>query len=144
MSSVNPYAPPAADLEARELGAVPALWNPNAAGAWSLLFTPIFGSILLLENWRAIGMDDKVKAARWWLIASALMFIPTMILGAVGFIYLIVWYFAWQKPQARFVTERWGSGYPRKSWGKPLLIGFGCWLGFLFLVFLVVGARAGW
>jgi hypothetical protein len=72
------------------------------------------------------------------------MFIPTMIVGAVGFIYLIVWYFAWQKPQARFVTERWGSGYPRKSWGKPLLIGFGCWLGFLFLVFLVVGARAGW
>jgi len=49
MSAVNPYAPPAADLEARELGAVPALWNPNAAEAWSLLFTPIFGSILLLQ-----------------------------------------------------------------------------------------------
>ena len=87
-------------------------------------------------------MDDKVRSARWWLIASILMLVPTMIFGAVGFLYLIVWYFAWQKPQATFVKESWGDEYPRKSWAQPLLIAFCCWFGVIFLVFAVVRLRA--
>lgn len=129
MSSFNPYAPPSANVELRDTTeAPPALWNPNAAGLWSLLFTPIFGSVLLLKNWREIGADDKVRSARTWLIVSIVVMIPAMFVGLVGFIYLIVWYFAWQKPQATFVKERWGNDYPRKPWGLPLLIAFGCWL----------------
>ena len=138
MSSPNPYAPPTANLETRESEAAPALWNPNAAGAWSLLFTPIFGSVLLLKNWREIGADDKVRTARIWLVVSVVMLVPTMVAGLVGFIYIIVWYFAWQKPQATFVKERWGDDYPRKPWGLPLLIALGCWLALLAVVVLVV------
>lgn len=138
MSQANPYAAPKADVEAPPDGTAPVLWNPNAAGAWSLLFTPIFGSILLLKNWRAIGLEDKVRSARIWLIASVVMLIPVMLIGFVGLVYIIVWYFAWQKPQATFVRERWGTDYPRKSWAQPLLIAFACW----FVVVLVLFAIA--
>ena len=79
MSTPNPYAPPTANVEAGENKAAPALWNPNAAGAWSLLFTPIFGSFLLLKNWREIGADDKVRSARTWLIVSVVMLVPSMV-----------------------------------------------------------------
>ena len=137
MSTPNPYAPPTANVEIRESEAAPALWNPNAAGLWSLLFTPIFGSVLLLKNWRAIGADDKVRSARIWLVVSIVMVVPTMVVGLVGFIYIIVWYFAWQKPQATFVKERWGNDYPRKSWGFPLLIALGCWLALAVVLVLV-------
>ncbi|HYC53774.1 MAG TPA: hypothetical protein VEL28_02435 [Candidatus Binatia bacterium] len=142
MSSPNPYAPPTANVEPRASEAAPALWNPNAAGLWSLLFTPIFGSVLLLKNWRAIGADDKVRRARIWLVVSVVMLVPAMIVGLAGFIYIIVWYFAWQKPQATFVKQRWGDGYPRKSWGWPLLIALGCWLALMAVVVLGVSGLA--
>lgn len=38
----------------REAAAI-ALWNPNAAANWSLLFTPLFGAYLHMLNWRSLG-----------------------------------------------------------------------------------------
>ena len=61
-SEVNPFEPPKAGLDvplAAEAG--PALWNPDAAGAWSLLLTPIFGSVLVRKNWQAIGDEAKAR-----------------------------------------------------------------------------------
>lgn len=37
----------------------PPLWNPNAAANWSLLFSPVFGALLQMKNWEALGEDDK-------------------------------------------------------------------------------------
>ena len=148
MDESNQYAPPHSDPVPSTAASAPNLWNPDAAGVWSLMFTPVFGSILLLNNWQAIGRDDKVKAARNWLIASIVILIASLVMnvltirvmdvltldaGTISLIYIIIWYFAWQKPQTKYVKEQWGMDYPRKSWTKPLLIGFGCWGGFIIL-----------
>jgi len=146
MDELNPYATPHSDTVPSTASPAPNLWNPDAAGAWSLWFTPVFGSILLLKNWQAIGRDDKVKAARNWLIASIVILIVSIVMdvlairvmdvltfdaGTIIFIYLIIWYFAWQRPQTKYVKEQWGKDYPRKSWKKPILIELGCWGGFI-------------
>ena len=47
----NPYAPPTARVDDVATGdAAPALWNPNAAANWSLLFSPAFGAWLHMKN----------------------------------------------------------------------------------------------
>ena len=140
MTGTNPYAPPRSNLEiAPPRGPAPQLWNPDAAGLWSLLFTPIFGSTLVLLNWKAIGDDAQARTARNWLIVSIAMLIPSAISG-IGLVWIIVWYFASQRKQSRFIRETWGKDYPRRGWLVPLLCGIGALLGIWLLIFLVAMA----
>lgn len=44
----------------------PKLWNPNATTLWSLLFTPIFGSLLQNKNWEALGEQEKADNSKNW------------------------------------------------------------------------------
>jgi hypothetical protein len=44
----------------------PALWNPNAAAGWSLLFTPAFGAFLHSRNADAMGRHSEAKANKFW------------------------------------------------------------------------------
>ena len=123
----------------------PQLWNPDAAGAWSILLSPIFGSFLIRRNWEAIGQDDKARTGKLWLIVSLFMIVPSLFIPFFGLFYLLVWYFTWQKPQTRFVRANWGNDYPRKPWGKPLIIGFACWLSvFGVMVFFLSMSAATW
>jgi len=108
-------------------GDPPMLWNPNAAGLWSLLFTPTFGSYLLMRNWRAIGDTRRAIIARRWMIVSAVLIVPSVIFGAIALIYLIVWYFLEQRPQYIYVMQSWGPEYPRRSWKGVIAIAFGLW-----------------
>src|SRR6476619_2518005 len=63
----NPYAPPKAEVADVVQGKVaPALWNANAAAAWSLLFSPAFGAFVHMKNWQALGDPGKAAAARMW------------------------------------------------------------------------------
>lgn len=126
MTEANPFEPPKATLA--DVAAVaedaPALWNPDAAGAWSLLLTPIFGSALVRRNWQAIGDAAKARAGTIWLAVSILVFaFAVIVFPLIGFPYIIVWYFAWQRPQTQYIRERWGKDYPRKGWATPLVIG---------------------
>jgi heme/copper-type cytochrome/quinol oxidase subunit 2 len=116
------------------------LWNPDAAGAWSLLFTPVFGSILVRKNWKAIGDEDKVRQGAIWLGASIVMLLATIFIGILGFFYIIVWYFAWQRPQAQFIRERWGKDYPRKGWIVPLLAALGIYIAVVVVLTMVIMA----
>ena len=51
----NPYAPPKAEVaDVGRTEVAPALWNPNAAASWSLLFSPAFGAFLHMKNWQAL------------------------------------------------------------------------------------------
>jgi len=102
----------------------PPLWNPNAAGMWSLLFTPIFGSILLLKNWQALGDKENISKAKMWLLLSIVMIVPTFLIPMFGLVYIIIWYYAWQSKQTKYIKDRWGKKYNKKSWLIPLLIGF--------------------
>ena len=141
MADANPYTPPQSDITPETESPTPGLWNPDAAGAWSLLFSPIFGSVLLLKNWQAMGRPDMAITARIWLIVSVIMFLLTIVSIFTGLIYIIFWYFAWQRPQSKYVAIQLGNNYHRKSWTAPILIGIGSWFG-LFLAFLTLGVMS--
>ncbi len=119
----------------------PLLWNPNAAANWSLLFTPIFGSYLNTKNWRELGETSRARSSHIWFWLSILIVIIGLFLPAgaagVGFVYLIVWYFAAGRKQAKFIKEKYGSDYNRRSWVKPLLVAVALIIGF-FIVFAVL------
>ena len=156
--STNPYAPPkatVADIEVHE--DAPPLWNPNAAANWSLLFSPAFGAFLHMKNWQALGEPAKASAARTWVIVvvSILIALPVLLFvipaargleslsRIAGLILLISWYVSSGRAQAQYVKERLGKDYPRKGWGKPLLIALGAFLGYV-LVLGLLGAIVGY
>jgi hypothetical protein len=133
---------PAQPLSNQSYGPAPVLWNPEAAGAWSLIFNPVFGSILVLMNWQRLGVKDKIRNAQIWLVVSIIMlvivfFAPPSVRALVSIAYLLVWYFAAAKPQANYIRERWGNAYPRRSWLWPLLIAFGILFALLCLLFVL-------
>lgn len=137
---------PAQPLSNQGYGTAPVLWNPEAAGAWSLIFNPIFGSILVLMNWQAIGEKDKIRTAQMWVSLSIVVLIISFFLSQpfpalVNITYLLVWYFLAAKPQAKYIQERWGKTYPRRSWLWPLLIAFGVLFAFVCLIFVVTMAQ---
>ena len=147
----NPYAAPTASL-ADQVVPAPALWNPNAAASWSLLFTPAFGSFLQMRNWQAMGEDAKAKASWYWFIATfaliALAMLPTFLLpethalnkiaDRAGFIILLTWYISNGREQAKVVSDRFGKNYPRRPWLVPILVGFAGVIAFLVVIVVLV------
>lgn len=137
----NPYAPPeAAVSDINQLNPAPELWNPNAAANWSLLFSPAFGAFLHMKNWQALGETQRAQLNRNWAIASVLIIFGAGFLSAllpeskaldsstrlIGFALLVAWYMTSAKVQAKFVKDRFGSAYPRRGWGLPILAAIGC------------------
>lgn len=131
--STNPYSPPKSVVsDAVRSGNAPPIWNPNAAANWSLLFSPAFGAYLHLLNWRALEKPDKAAFARVWFVVGLIVLVVAMVTewGGVLLLYLLLWYFAAARGQAKYVKERFGDSFPRRPWGKPLMIGLAAWLGF--------------
>jgi hypothetical protein len=127
----------------------PALWNPNAAACWSLLFSPVFGAYIHARNAEALGRAEEAKANRVWFylsiaylavvfVTSSISVIPTGVFRVAGLGLLLGWYFSLGKKQIKYVKDAWGEGYERKPWTKPLMIGFGCLIG----AFVVLSAVA--
>lgn len=155
MAAENPYAAPAARVADAGTEVAPALWNPNAAAAWSLLFSPAFGSCLHMLNWRELGEEEKAATAKGWFIASLALLAFYLVLAVmaprfdptfIGLGYLLAWYFGAARGQASYVKEKYRADYPRRAWGKPLLIALAAIVGY-FLVALIIGmigAAAGW
>ncbi|MGN6526593.1 MAG: hypothetical protein ACTHL8_09405 [Burkholderiaceae bacterium] len=153
MNSENSYAPPrAAVVEVASHEPAPRLWNPNAAASWSLVFSPVFGSILHMKNWKAMGDERRAATSRKWAIASAAFFVVAMLLGVArpqdkaidalsrigGLVLLLAWYYSIGKSQNALVLVRYGKNYPRKGWAKPLATAIA-----LLLAFIVAGVLAG-
>jgi len=126
-----------------------ALWCPNAAASWSLLFTPVFGAYLHALNWRALGEHERARASMSWFYVGLglLAFLAFLaFLGIVGFyigplaglVYLLAWYFSSARVQVKRVKQRYGDSFPRKPWRKSLLIATGAGVGYLAIVKLVV------
>lgn len=145
----NPYQAPSADLqgfENRQLA--PALWNPNAAANWCLMFSPIFGAWLHMKNWQALEQYDKARKAQTWLILSAIvmavvvfggLFVPLIdVLGRLAILVLLIsWYFAAAKEQMRYVQANFGASYPRKGWAKPLGLAILAVFGLIFVSVMI-------
>lgn len=129
----------------------PAIWNPNAAANWCLLFTPAFGAYLNMLNWRALGESEREAASRkWFYFSIGLMVFYVLLALLVGnekasegitrliaFVFLLTWYFSSGRTQAKYVKERFGNDYLRKPWGKALGYGIGGLLGYFLLSFIV-------
>jgi hypothetical protein len=149
----NPYAPPQSNVElaATPDALAPPLWNPNAAAILSLFFTPVFGALLHMKNWQALGEPQKAAASRGWAIGSAVFIvvwgIVSMFLGdsttvntfdrAAGLALLLSWYYGNGKPQTSYVLARFGKDYPRRGWAVPILIALGV-IAVLFMLFFVI------
>ena len=90
----------------------------------------------------------RARSARIWSLVS--LFMTTMLsllpLAGVGqqaarslaLLYLLIWYFAAGRPQARYVKERYGRAYPRKPWSKPLLIAIALFVAYCVVAVVVV------
>ena len=102
-----------------------ALWNPTACVNWSLLFTPIFGSLLVWRNYQILKDNSKARKALFWAIACIAlavisMFLPENKAKPALYALMIPWYILVARPQMKHVKERFGGTYPKKSWKQPL------------------------
>ncbi len=150
-------------VSAAASGQSDAIWNPNATACWSLIFTPAFGSYLQMLNWKALGQSDKAASSQNWFYASLAILVAYVLMGifmsdseaidlaagALGLPYLLVWYFFVARSQVKFVREKFGSNYPKKPWGKALLICIAAYIGYLifavvvgFILGLILGAAS--
>ncbi|MEO3715303.1 hypothetical protein [Roseateles flavus] len=114
----------------------PRLWNPNAAAAWSLFFSPVFGALLHMKNWEAMGEHARAAQSRQWAVGMAvaiglLMLVSLFAVGNRGMellcnltsvTLLVAWYYGSGKAQTTRVLARFGRGYPRRGWVEPVLI----------------------
>ncbi|MBN2266851.1 MAG: zinc-ribbon domain-containing protein [Candidatus Babeliaceae bacterium] len=144
---------PTVDISINEQNAI---WNPNAASNWSLIFTPAFGSYLHALNWRTLGEQDRASSAMVWFYFSLVMLVVYIFMGmfiadekaangaarGLAFLYLIIWYFSAGRSQAKYVKAKFGKDHPRRGWGKPLLIGVAAIIGY-FILAVAVGATLG-
>ena len=122
-----------------------ALWNPNAAINWSLLFTPILGGLLHASNWDAMGEPEKAKESRLWAWGTIPVIVVSLFLRGdvarlIQIAYISVWYFVAAKKQAKRVKELYGTSYPRKPWGKVLGIAAAIFAGVLSFLFVLAVA----
>ncbi|MES3000201.1 MAG: zinc ribbon domain-containing protein [Pseudomonadota bacterium] len=120
---------------ARRTGGPGAIWNPNAAANWSLVFTPAFGSYLQMRNWDALQEPAKARAARGWFVASLCVLFGNLFIGMLLgdaakadsvtrlmlFVFLLAWYFASGRAQGKYVKAKFGKNYARRPWGRALL-----------------------
>jgi hypothetical protein len=124
------------------------IWNPNAACNWSVLLSPAFGAYIHALNWMTLNEPQRARSAKVWFHVSLLMTAIVGLLSVVGVdkqtlrylgvVYLVIWYFANGRSQARYVKERYGKDYPRRPWGKPLLIAIAVFVASIILVFVLV------
>ena len=129
----NPYATPAAAVDdARVEAAAPALWNPTAAAAWSLLFTAACGAWLQRRNWLALGDARNARLSGAWCAGSLAMSAALLLLPRstgladhaflARLLVLVAWYATHGRRQPLEVAKRYGGAYPRRAWGRALFV----------------------
>lgn len=125
-----------------------ALWNPTAAGNWSILFTPAFGAFLQAQNWKALNEPGRAKTSMFFVYLTAALIvvaivslvtpvIPQTINTAFGLLLLIAWFFISCKPQMTYVKEQLGDNYIHKKWLAPIGIAITGWVVYVSLGLIV-------
>lgn len=112
--------------------ATPPLWNPTGLANWSLLLTPLFGSYLVAENYKAMGKPTEAKEAMGWFYRGIAVLLLALLLSSTSFfgiallsylIYLVSWNFKSARKQSHVILSEYGKDYERQPWGKVLAIG---------------------
>ena len=126
----------------------------KCSGVLVSAFSPAFGAYLHARNADSLGRPDEAKANRvWFKISIAFLififvsvFIPAIpdgICRLAGLGLLLVWYFSHVNNKIVFVKNNSPDRYERKSWTKPLLIAFGCFV-VSFIVLFIFAIVAEW
>ncbi|MEO5347399.1 MAG: SUMF1/EgtB/PvdO family nonheme iron enzyme [Magnetococcus sp. YQC-9] len=116
-----------------------AIWNPVVASIWGLLFFPLFGTYILMQNWRALDAPEKAAQLKRRLYIDIFLYIvfivfpgnpsePATSMGKISIFFFIVWYFYWYyyfgSQQIKHVKQKFsadsGVKYIKKSWLKPV------------------------
>lgn len=114
------------------------IWNPNAAGCWALLVTPICSSYLLYKNAQNLNNQEDMTKAKSWMIAGLLVWLLSVIcaiyyplntgmINGFSLWYLILWYFLFVRKQVENLKQQFGESYSRYEsfeWFAFLIIGF--------------------
>jgi hypothetical protein len=121
---VPPPPPPPARLDS-------AIWNPNAAAAWSIMLTPVFGAVLHGLNWQSLGQPERAKRSFLWAAGvGGLLFVELFSISLLqirwmfAIITLAAWFFSEGISQINIVRSKYGVRYSRKSWRVPLIAAF--------------------
>lgn len=122
------------------VSSVPELWNPNAAGFWSLLLTPVFGAWLHAKNWSSLNETEKSTKSFYWVYGSMVVMalciiLPDVISNLVYGVLLVAWWMNAGNEQYKFVKEN-HPDYHKKKWRTPLSIAGLTIIG----VFILLGA----
>jgi len=96
-------------------------------------------------NWRALGEPQRAATSQKWFNAAIALgvlytILPVVLpdlkdadvkMGLVGWVFLISWYLANARSQAKFVKEKYGTNYTKRPWGKALGIALLVTLGYM-------------
>jgi hypothetical protein len=118
------------------------LWNPNTAANWSLLLTPIFGAWIQALNWKELNQPDKAKSSMAWVYGYVIFILTSLFINippVLGLGVLLGWYFSSAKGQVKYIKEN-GVSYQKKSWGKPLKIGFSAFVIYVAVVAVILSS----
>ena len=106
------------------------LWNPTLAAVFSLVFTPVFGSLMQMLNWRILKKDNAARYSLWWCLAGCTILLGNQVASALlqddrvvdtFTVSLLVfygcgWFLLSGRAQIHYVREHFSKGYGRKSW----------------------------
>ncbi len=120
----NHYQAPADDSYHNE--ELPKIWNPNVIGCWALFLTPLFGSVLIMKNWKALGYERQAQQAQLWGIVFLIYVLVAGYLeisaSRLSLLYLLIWYFFSVKKQVTYVEYELNYQYIKKSILMPVII----------------------
>jgi hypothetical protein len=102
-----------------------------------------------MKNWVALGERDKAEQSRNWLIGTLAYLVGVIVLSPflpesrgvdavfrfASLALLIAWIQLESRPQQDHVKARFGTDYPRRGWGQPILLAVAAVVGLVMLVF---------
>jgi len=100
----------------------PTLWGPVAACILSIFLLPL-GAFLHYQNWKTLEQEKKAKTSLIWFICLIVSLIVSLIVPPLlNIILLIVWYFVSARSQIKYIKEKYGTEYNKKSLLIPIVI----------------------
>ena len=105
-----------------------ALWQPENASIWNLIFTPVFGAWIHAQNWSALGEEKRARESMNWCIVFLYLLVwgstalPIDPLIISSWFVNSIWHLKISKLQEHYVADRNGGDCVRRNWERPALV----------------------
>lgn len=113
------------------------IYNLNKIFFLSLIFTPLFGSILLYFNAKEIKMNFLLNSSKTWLFYNFIAFILNLIIPFFMIIFFLLWWKYSFKEQDIYIKNNL-LNYQEKSFIKPLSISFSILFVLVFSIAIIL------